>query len=96
MPFLRLKNEFKGEEAFTLQKLFAPGVIGVRTNSEGENVAFVEDMRKETGSRNYMTVEGFAERIECGRISDHFICNSLNILSVLLVILFRIQNLRLG
>jgi len=89
MPFLRLKNEFKGEEAFTLQKLFAPGVIGVRTNSEGENVAFVEDMRKETGSRNYMTVEGFAERIECGRISDHFIFTVESTGSLLAINIFR-------
>ncbi|MEN2496961.1 MAG: DNA-directed RNA polymerase core subunit rpc40 [Marteilia pararefringens] len=73
MPFVKLKQAVFDNEAHQLADLFAEGVIGIDRDKEGKEFAYVKDERLDNGSRNYMMAENLRDKVQSGRISDHFI-----------------------
>lgn len=74
MPLITLKEPITGKDAEKLQKMFSPGVIGLKKKN-GEKVAYVQDSRRDTVSREVLRHEEFKDKVELGRKRDHFIFN---------------------
>lgn len=71
LPHINIMKPFKGESALRLQKCFPNGVIGIDDNG----VAFVQDARKDTVSREVLRHDEFKDSVKLGRVRDHFIFN---------------------
>ncbi|XP_037927762.1 DNA-directed RNA polymerases I and III subunit RPAC1 [Teleopsis dalmanni] len=69
LPEIRLTRPVTGKDAYTLQKCFSPGVIGVNDDDE----AYVKDARYDTVSRNVYRFPHLIDAVEMSRVRDHFI-----------------------
>uniref|UniRef100_A0A914VE30 DNA-directed RNA polymerases I and III subunit RPAC1 n=1 Tax=Plectus sambesii TaxID=2011161 RepID=A0A914VE30_9BILA len=72
LPIIKIKEEIKGEAAHLFQKSFSDGVIAINVNSNGEEVAVVQDARRDLCSRNVLIHEELASKVELSRQRDHF------------------------
>ncbi|KAK4290924.1 hypothetical protein Pmani_034083 [Petrolisthes manimaculis] len=73
LPEIKLVREVEGEDALLLQKCFSPGVIDIITNSEGKNVANVNDARNDACSRNVFQYDNIKDSVKMTRKTDHVI-----------------------
>lgn len=71
-PYVEIIEEISGEDAKEFQKLFKKGVIGIK-EVNGKNVAFVENERLDSGSREALQVDKFKNKVKIGKRSDKFI-----------------------
>ncbi|ORD97037.1 RPAC1 [Hepatospora eriocheir] len=62
MPKIEIFKEFRDEDAIELQKLFSPGVIGIKNS-----IAYVENPRLEMMSREFLRYEKFSKHIKLSR-----------------------------
>ena len=72
MPSIELKKPVTGELARKLQGCFPEGVIGIR-KEKGVAVAFVDDARKDTATREVLRHKDLKDLVELSRVSDHYI-----------------------
>jgi len=56
------------------QKCFAPGVIDIVNDKEGNPQVVVANPRKDTVSREVLRYSEFEGMVRLNRIRDHFIC----------------------
>lgn len=69
-PFIRILQTIVGEDAKIFQRCFSKGVIKVAMN----NVAFVDNERLDSTSRNVFLYPQFKDKVRLGLKKDHFIC----------------------
>ncbi|ORD98212.1 RPAC1 [Hepatospora eriocheir] len=62
MPKIEIFKKFRDEDAIELQKLFSPGVIGIKND-----IAYVENPRLEMMSREFLRYEKFSKHIKLSR-----------------------------
>ena len=72
MPSIELKRPVTGELAERLQECFPKGVIGIR-KVKGIAVAFVEDVRKDTSTREVLRHKDLKDLVELSQITNHYI-----------------------
>uniref|UniRef100_A0A1B6DMY8 DNA-directed RNA polymerases I and III subunit RPAC1 n=2 Tax=Clastoptera arizonana TaxID=38151 RepID=A0A1B6DMY8_9HEMI len=72
LPEISLKEEIEGELAERLQTCFSPGVIGIMEN-EGKKIAYVDNPRYDLCSRNVFRYNDLKDKVEMGRVQNHFI-----------------------
>lgn len=70
MPSIILAEDITGEEAEKLKKCFSPGVIDIKNNK-----AVVVDPRRDTVSREVLRHPEFRDKVQLGRVRNHFIFN---------------------
>ena len=75
LPEIRLLKPVTGEAAERLQSCFSPGVIEVKTDKDGQQVASVKDSRYDACSRNVFRHEDLKDCVELTKVRDHFIFN---------------------
>lgn len=71
LPEIKLLKEISGEDAYTLQKCFSPGVIEI----DKSGCAFVKNARYDNCSRNVYRYPEIAQHVEMTRIRNHFVFN---------------------
>lgn len=69
LPAIELKREVSGTDAQLLQSCFSPNVIGI----DARGVAFVQDARYDTCSRNVFRYPHLADAVQMDRVRDHFV-----------------------
>ena len=69
-PFIRILQTIVGEDAKIFQRCFSKGVIKVAPNG----VAFVDNERLDSTSRNVFLYPQFKDKVRLGLKKDHFIC----------------------
>ncbi|XP_002120101.2 DNA-directed RNA polymerases I and III subunit RPAC1-like [Ciona intestinalis] len=73
LPQIRLLDQILNSDAEDLQRCFAPGVIEVYRNKNGDQEARVVDARKDTCSREVLRHPHLKDRVELSKVRDHFI-----------------------
>lgn len=79
LPEIILLEEIRDELAVKLQSCFPKGVIGLKKDEHGSNVAYVADARLDTISREVLRHKEFENKVRLGRVRDHFICKCLSV-----------------
>lgn len=80
MPKIIIKQEIIGEDAEFFRNCFPEDVIEISKNSKGkfyflgQTVAKVANERLDTVSRECLRHPQFNNKVQLGRVSDHFIC----------------------
>jgi len=70
MPVINLKREISGEAAIRLKDSFSPGVIEI---DEKSGVAYVENARADSSSRNVYRHADLRDAVEMSKLREHFI-----------------------
>lgn len=74
LPDIRIKEPITGNDAENFKKCFPRGVIGLEDDSvSGQKKAVVLDPMKDTVSRECLRYDEFKNKVQLGRIRDHFI-----------------------
>lgn len=74
LPSIKIKEPILGADAKKFARCFPKGVIGVEEDDEsGEKKAVVKDPMKDTVSRECLRHDEFKDKVQLGRVRDHFI-----------------------
>jgi len=74
LPTIKIREPILGADAKKFARCFPKGVIGLEDDEEtGEKKAVVKDTMKDTVSRECLRHDEFKDKVELGRIRDHFI-----------------------
>ncbi|CAG9865323.1 unnamed protein product [Phyllotreta striolata] len=73
LPDVKLTRPVEGEAALRLQSCFSPGVIGIRHEKDGKRVAYVDNARYDTCSRNAFRHDDIKDAVVATKIPDHFV-----------------------
>ena len=74
MPHIIFRQPIPPELCDKFVKCFAPGVLAVEPNAQGQKHVVVKDMRKDTVSREVLRHKEFEGMVELTRIRDFFMC----------------------
>ena len=77
MPAIKLLQPIPSELCDKFAACFAPGVVEVREDENGDKEAIVVNPRKDTVSREVLRHPEFEGLVSLGRKRDHFICECL-------------------
>ena len=72
LPSIKITNPITGADAKKFQRCFPRGVIALSSEG-GEEKAVVADPMKDTVSRECLRHDEFKDKVQLGRIRDHFI-----------------------
>lgn len=74
LPSIHIKSPILGADARKFARCFPKGVIKLEDDTEsGQKVAVVADPMKDTVSRECLRHDEFKDKVQLGRIRDHFI-----------------------
>ncbi|EPX73352.1 DNA-directed RNA polymerase I and III subunit Rpc40 [Schizosaccharomyces octosporus yFS286] len=73
LPTIHILSPIEGEDAVKFQKCFPAGVIDLEDGPDGKKRARVADVRKDTVSRECLRHPEFADKVQLGRVRDHFL-----------------------
>lgn len=74
LPSIHIKQPILGADARKFARCFPKGVIGLEDDEEsGEKKAVVKDTMKDTVSRECLRHDEFKDKVQLGRVRDHFI-----------------------
>lgn len=74
LPSINIKQPILGADAKKFSRCFPRGVIGLEDDEEtGEKKAVVKDTMKDTVSRECLRHDEFKDKVQLGRVRDHFI-----------------------
>lgn len=73
LPTIHILSPIEGEDAVKFQKCFPKGVIELEEGPDGKKQARVADVRKDTVSRECLRHPEFADKVQLGRVRDHYL-----------------------
>ena len=74
LPLINIKQPILGADAKKFARCFPKGVIGLEDDAaSGQKKAVVKDPMKDTVSRECLRHDEFKDKVQLGRIRDHFI-----------------------
>lgn len=74
LPKIVILKPVLGDEAKKFQECFPKGVIKLVKNKDGVMQAEVDDVRKDTVTREVLRHEEFKDKVLLQRVRDHFLC----------------------
>lgn len=74
LPHIILREPIPLEDQEKFKSCFAPGVIELENDEDGNQQVVVKNPRKDTVSREVLRHKEFQDKVELARIRDHFIC----------------------
>lgn len=77
LPHIILREPIPLEDQEKFKSCFAPGVIELEKDADGNQQVVVKNPRKDTVSREVLRHKEFQDKVELARIRDHFICEYL-------------------
>ncbi|EKC97739.1 hypothetical protein A1Q2_07938 [Trichosporon asahii var. asahii CBS 8904] len=75
LPHIILREPIPLEDQEKFKSCFAPGVIELEKDADGNQQVVVKNPRKDTASREVLRHKEFQDKVELARIRDHFIFN---------------------
>jgi len=74
LPYINIKEPILGADAKKFARCFPRGVIELEDDAEsGQKKAVVKDVMKDTVSRECLRHDEFKDKVQLGRIRDHFV-----------------------
>ena len=74
LPHIILRGPIPREHQEKFKKCFAPGVIEIEEDENGQPQCVVKNPRKDTVSREVLRHPEFKDLVQLTRIRDHFMC----------------------
>lgn len=74
LPHIILREPIPVADQEKFKSCFAPGVIELENDADGNQQVVVKNPRKDTVSREVLRHKEFQDKVELARIRDHFIC----------------------
>ena len=81
LPCIHLRGPIPREHQEKFKSCFPPGVVEIEKDSSGQPQCVIKNPRKDTVSREVLRHPEFEDLVELTRVRDHFICESMQIMT---------------